>query len=62
MCLSLQVGGSLLSRYEEYNIWASDAIRQRLTITVNKAKDVIESIKKKKIIDKIKDLNKDFEN
>ena len=48
--------------YEEYNIWASDAIRQRLTITVNKAKDVIESIKKKKIIDKIKDLNKDFEN
>ena len=48
--------------YVEYNIWASDAIRQRLAITVNKAKDVIESIKKKKIKDKIKDLNKDFEN
>ena len=48
--------------YVEYNIWAGDAIRQRLAITVNKAKDVIESIKKKKIKDKIKDLNKDFEN
>ena len=48
--------------YEVYNILASKAIRQRLAITVNKAKDVIESIKKKKINDKIKDLNKDFEN
>lgn len=49
-------------RDENYNIWASEAIRQRLAITVNQAKDVIESIKKKKIEDKIKDLNKDFEN
>ena len=48
--------------YEEYNIWASEAIKQRLAISVNQAKDVIESIKKKKIMDKIKDLNKDFEN
>lgn len=47
---------------EDYNIWASEAIRQRLAITVNQAKDVIESIKKKKINDKIEDLNKDFEN
>ena len=48
--------------YEEYNIWASEAIRQRLAITVNKAKEILEEIKKKKIMDKIKDLNKDFEN
>ncbi len=48
--------------YEEYNIWAGDAIRQRLAITVNKAKEILEEIKKKKIMDKIKDLNKDFEN
>ena len=48
--------------YEEYNIWASEAIRQRLAITVNKAKEILEEIKKKKINDKIKDLNKDFEN
>ena len=48
--------------YVEYNIWASDAIRQRLAITVNKAKEILEEIKKKKIMDKIKDLNKDFEN
>ena len=48
--------------YVEYNIWASEAIRQRLAITVNKAKEILEEIKKKKINDKIKDLNKDFEN
>ena len=48
--------------YEEYNIWASEAIKQRLAISVNQAKNVSESIKKKKIMDKIKDLNKDFEN
>ena len=48
--------------YEEYNIWASEAIKQRLAISVNKAKEILEEIKKKKIMDKIKDLNKDFEN
>ena len=48
--------------YVEYNIWASEAIRQKLATTVKQAKDVIESIKKKKIDDKIKDLNKDFVN
>ena len=48
--------------YEEYNIWASEAIKQRLAISVNKAKEILEEIKKKKINDKIKDLNKDFEN
>lgn len=53
----LMEGGS-----EDYNIWASTAIRQRLAISVKQAKDVIESIKKEKIKDKIKDLNKDFEN
>ncbi len=53
----LMEGGS-----EVYNIWASAAIRQRLAISVKQAKDVIESIKKEKIKDKIKDLNKDFEN
>lgn len=47
---------------EHYNIWASEAIRQKLSITVKQAKDVIEYIKKKKIKDKIEDLNKDFEN
>ena len=47
---------------ENYNIWASEAIRQKLAITVKQAKDVIEYIKKKKINDKIVDLNKDFEN
>ena len=53
----LMEGGS-----EDYNIWAGAAIRQRLAITVEQAKNVIESIKKEKIKDKIKDLNKDFEN
>lgn len=48
--------------YVEYNIWAGDAIRQRLTITVDNAKEILEEIKNKKIMDKIKDLNKDFEN
>ena len=48
--------------YEEYNMWAGDAIRQRLARTVKQAKDVIEAIKKAKIKDKIKDLEKDFEN
>ena len=47
--------------YEEYNMWAGAAIRQRLAITIKQAKDVIESIKKAKIKDKIKELNKDFE-
>ena len=47
---------------EDYNIWASTAIRQRLATTVRQAKSVIELIKKTKIEDKIKDLNKDFEN
>lgn len=47
---------------EDYNIWASAAIRQRLTTTVRQAKSVIELIKRTKIEDKIKDLNKDFEN
>lgn len=48
--------------YVEYNIWAGDAIRQRLAITVDNAKEILEEIKNKKIMDKIKDLNKDFEN
>ena len=47
---------------EDYNMWASAAIRQRLATTVKQAKDVVESIKKQKIKDKIDDLNKDFEN
>ena len=53
----LMKGGS-----EVYNMWACAAIRQRLALTVKQVKDVIESIKKAKIKDKIKDLEKDFEN
>ena len=53
----LMEGGS-----EDYNIWADAAIRKRLATTVRQAKSVIELIKKTKIEDKIKDLNKDFEN
>ena len=53
----LMEGGS-----EVYNMWAGVAIRQRLALTVKQAKDVIEAIKKAKIKDKIKDLEKDFEN
>lgn len=52
----LMEGGS-----EVYNMWVGTAIRQRLTLTVKQAKDAIEAIKKAKIRDKIKDLEKDFE-
>jgi hypothetical protein len=45
----------------EFNVWASAAIRQRLIHTVKQVRDVIEAIKKAKIRDKIKDLEKDFE-
>lgn len=53
----LMEGGS-----EVYNMWANAAIKQRLALTIKQAKDAIEAIKKKKIQDKIKELNKDFEN
>lgn len=47
--------------YEYYSIWADTVIKSKLETLISQAKDIVESIKKKKINDKIKDLNKDFE-
>ena len=47
--------------FADFNIWADTVIKSKLETLISRAKEILEEIKKKKINDKIKDLNKDFE-
>lgn len=52
------IGGN----FDDFSIWADTVIKSKLETLISRAKEILEEIKKKKINDKIKDLNKDFEN
>lgn len=47
--------------FADFSIWADTVIKSKLETLISRAKEILEEIKKKKINDKIKDLNKDFE-
>jgi hypothetical protein len=48
--------------FADFSIWADTVIKSKLETLISRAKEILEEIKKKKIRDKIDDLNKDFEN